>query len=89
MGRTGQDVVDPLTVISAGAIVCMRYSTPARAEKRVGESYPCDWWRTTGVVCRRRCEPSRPYAPSTLLSPSRHPSVLFPVRALASINGLQ
>ena len=38
MDLRGKDVVDLLTVIRAGAVVCVRYPTLARAETRVGES---------------------------------------------------
>ena len=38
MGLTVWNIVDPLTVNRAGAVVCMRYPTLALAGKRVGES---------------------------------------------------
>ena len=39
MGFTGEDLVDPITVIRADTVVvCMRYPTLVRAENRVGES---------------------------------------------------
>ena len=38
MRLTGWDVVDPLTVIRAGAVVRMRHPIVACAETRVGES---------------------------------------------------
>ena len=82
MGLTGEEVVDPLTVVRAGAVVCMRYSIVLVRGNL--ESLRSERQKKSPAIVALRT--SRPHAPSILLSSSPHPTILCPVRALASIS---
>ena len=86
MVLTGKDVVDPIKVIQADAVVHTRYPTFARAEKRVGESYYLQWVANDRSRLSLSLRTSRPYTQSTLLLSSPHPSIFCSARAVASIS---
>lgn len=76
---TSQNLVDPVTVYRAGAVVCMQHYTLACHRKRFRERKS----EISGKGGSSSSLPtSRQYAPSSLLDSSPHFFILRPVHAL-------